>query len=113
MTTSCAGRRESILRPPKYNFPPTISQRTFFTTKTVRLFFRPCASPRWMLFGYFLHFLGKKRSEVLPTEAVPGTEEGTIFVASPGTYGDSAMGRNRTVLSLTGKSREHLAAGRL
>jgi hypothetical protein len=59
--------------------------------------------------GSYRRFLGVEAAGLLgPESGAP--RAGRVLVASPGCYGDSAMGSSNTLLSLEGGSRERLAA---
>jgi len=55
-------------------------------------------------------YLGKPVAELVAAGACPDPDA-RVLVVSPGMYGDSAMGSSRSVLALSGRSRELLHAG--
>lgn len=55
-------------------------------------------------------YLGKRATDLVAPAACPDPGA-RVLVVSPGMYGDSAMGSSRSVLALSGRSRELLHAG--
>jgi len=62
------------------------------------------------IIGRYLAVLGRSACELAGRGAWRDNDAAAL-VASPGMYGDSAMGGSRTALSLDGEARERLAAG--
>jgi len=60
--------------------------------------------------GAYRRFLGAEASGLLDSGS-DARQGGRVLVASPGSYGDSAMGSSNTILSLEGAARERLISG--